>query len=108
MRNLLQYPVTTSEIIELLEKYIAAEPEGPDAPVGDMTPTILAEAIRRIMSIKDWYVEREDDNNGYRYIVAQGLSEKDAHALKDLLERRGHKQTYYFSQSPKTNAVDPY
>jgi len=108
MRNLLEYPITTDEIIDVLRHYIAeetAKKQGDDPPIGSVTALVLEETIRRIKSIPDWYVCRADDNGnreepggGRPLIVRSGMSETDARALYALYVRRGHKQTYSIHQ----------
>jgi hypothetical protein len=101
MRNILEYPITTTEIVDLLERCLAehdAEVQNTDGPVGSMTGMVLEEAIRRIRTITDWGVYRQDDY-GTVIPVREGLSEKDASILRALLEARGHKQLYTVSQS---------
>ena len=50
MRNLLEYPVTTQEIVEYLT-YLKTEFDfGNTGSCGDMGPVILAEAIARIVN----------------------------------------------------------
>jgi hypothetical protein len=46
-----------------------------------------------------WRVMRQDDN-GNVYVVRERLSEAEARALADELERRGHKQTYWVEPMP--------
>jgi hypothetical protein len=108
MRNLLEHPVTTAEIIDVLQHYIAEEEtrkQVDDPPIGSPTAIVLEEAIRRIWSVQDWYVSRTDDNGnseepgaGRPLIVRSGMSESAARALYALFVRRGHKQTYSIQQ----------
>lgn len=99
MRNLLEHPVTTDEIVDVLQHYIAEEnaKQGDDPQIGNPTVLVLEEAIRRVRSIRDWYVSREDER-GNPFVVRDGLSQRDAGGLKALFEARGHKQTYFVRQ----------
>ena len=100
MRNILEHPVTTDEIVDVLQHYIveeAAKKQGDDPPIGSPTALVLEEAIRRLKTIRDWYVYREDER-GTPFLVRDGLSQRDAGGLKALLEARGHKQTYFVKQ----------
>lgn len=51
MRDTVKYPVTTDEIVRLLNQYLERERGGlgnPDRAIGNMTILILEEAVRRI------------------------------------------------------------
>jgi hypothetical protein len=52
MRNLLQYPITTNEISEYLER-LSDEKKKDNAP-GDMAVVLLEEAIKIIKNTKDY------------------------------------------------------
>jgi hypothetical protein len=45
-----------------------------------------------------WVVWRQDDN-GNRFEVARWESLADADALAEMMERRGHKQTYWVARA---------
>lgn len=46
-----------------------------------------------------WRVMRQDDN-GNRFVVAEGLSRAEAKTRAEALIRLGHKQTYWCEASP--------
>ncbi|MGW4462137.1 hypothetical protein [Micromonospora sp. NPDC004704] len=50
--------------------------------------------VAATLSEGPWVVWRQDDN-GNRFEVARRESRADADALAELMERRGHKQTYW-------------
>lgn len=107
MRNLLEHPITTSEILDFLNHSIAVETVkclDSDGPIGDETVEILDEIVRRIRTIQDWYVSREDQI-GNPFMIRGGLSEHDARALHALFEKRGHKQTYFVKQEERNTKV---
>jgi hypothetical protein len=43
----------------------------------------------------DWTVWRQDDN-GNHFRVQSGLSHEEARSMAEELEKRGHKQFYWF------------
>lgn len=53
MRNLMEYPITTDEIVECLDTLIAGMlhlPNGEDVSFGDMRPLLLAKAKEIVLA----------------------------------------------------------
>ena len=92
MRNKIQFPVTTDEIVEILNEVrreIARDSRG----IGDPRCWVIDEAISRIKDGETFKVVRTDDN-GHVFTVRSGMNFNDATALLDLMCGRGHKQVY--------------
>lgn len=51
MRNLIEYPITTDEIIATLDQYLEEWYKKEPPPVGDITGLCLYEAIQRIKEL---------------------------------------------------------
>lgn len=51
MRNLLEYPVTTEEIVNLLSEIKEAHERENKDVFGDMFPVIIEEAIHRVLQV---------------------------------------------------------
>jgi len=98
MRNLLEHPVTTDEILAVLRKAAVLLAKEHGEQIGSLDLVCMAEAIKRLKAANDWYVSRTDDNGAGPIVVAEGLSEEDAWNLYNLLTERGHKQVYAMQQ----------
>lgn len=99
MRNLLLYPITTDEIVEVLrqcshdyDKLVESYREE-ERPVGDMNPLLFEEAIRRLSNQDCWCVTRQGDD-GNPVMVREGMTNTAARDLYDFLRIRDHHQTY--------------
>lgn len=97
MRNLLERPITTAEIIAVLRKARDRATQEHEPRIGNLDAVCFEAAITRLAALPEWEVRRTDDN-GREFVVQYGLSEQDALNLYDLLTRRGHKQVYVFRQ----------
>lgn len=99
MRNLLLYPITTDEIVEVLrqcshdyDKLVESYPEE-ERPIGDTKPLLFEEAIRRLSNQDCWCVIRQGDD-GNRVVVRDGMTNTAARDLYDFLRLRDHHQSY--------------
>lgn len=99
MRNLLLYPITTDEIVDLLRRYQAEYDawvetiREEEKPIGDMKPLLLEEAIRRLNDQDCWCITRQGDD-GNPVMVREGMTGTAARGLYDFLRLQGHHQTY--------------
>jgi hypothetical protein len=96
-RNLVEYPITTEEILTALRKLAPLVAIDQGDKIGGLDVICIAEAIKRLKVADSWYVSRADDN-GNVFVVREGLSESDANDLYKLLTERGHKQVYIVKQ----------
>lgn len=96
-RNLVEYPITTEEILTALRKLAPLVAIDQGDKIGGLDVICIAEAIKRLKIADSWYVSRTDDN-GNVFVVREGLSESDANDLYKLLTERGHKQVYIVKQ----------
>ncbi len=99
-RNLQQFPVTTDEIVNELDKL--AKQHLANHPLGEFSLTtyilnLAANRIRELDKIKSgittYSVIRTDDN-GNTFTIKSNLTQDEATQLAKQMTLKGHKQTY--------------
>lgn len=82
MRNVIKHPVTTDEIVKLLEQFRFEKRETADDACGYMTDLVLREAIGRLSQTVTYIVVHGDEHGNY-VVVSDGLSKEAAQSLQN-------------------------